>query len=82
MTEERPQPATIWAATWVPEPSPLAGFGETGYSVAWVDRADGMREQVLVAGDSAPSPGQIGLIDRTSIDGIDVAVFAPTDGVG
>ena len=52
------QPATVWAATFVPSRSPYEGFGADGYSVAWVDAVDG-RVQVLVEG-SAPAPGTSG----------------------
>ena len=81
MTQPSEQPVHVWAATWVPGDSPISGFraagytvGDGGYAVAWVDGVRG-REQVLVSGRSAPGPGCAGTIDRTAIDGVDVAVF-------
>jgi hypothetical protein len=55
--------ASVWAATWVPSPSPFPGFGADGYAVAWVDPRDGARRQVLVAGDAAPSIGTTGTVE-------------------
>ncbi|MEB4212139.1 hypothetical protein [Mycobacterium sp. 94-17] len=50
--------ATVWASTFVPSKSPVPGFGQNGYSVAWVDTTDG-RIQVLVSGPR-PAPGAVG----------------------
>ena len=65
--------ATVWAATFVPSKSPIPGYGQEGYSVAWVDTVDG-REQVLVAGPR-PSPGVTGRLVMTSMGEMKVAVF-------
>jgi hypothetical protein len=63
----------VWAATYVPSKSPIPGFGQEGYSVAWVDTADG-REQVLVAG-ARPEPGASGRIVMTPLGDANVALF-------
>ncbi len=55
--------ATVWASTFVPTKAPFQDWGAEGYSVAWVDTAEG-RRQVLVEG-SRPAPGTVGrLISR------------------
>lgn len=57
-------PATVWASTFVPSKAPLPGYGEDGYSVAWVDTPHG-RLQVLVVGP-CPAPGTAGrVVERT-----------------
>ncbi|WP_046314955.1 hypothetical protein [Mycobacterium sp. UM_Kg1] len=61
--------ATVWSSTFVPSKSPYPDYGTAGYSVAWVDTADG-RLQVLVDGDR-PAPGSVGrLIERTLGDDV------------
>lgn len=56
--------ATVWASTFVPKASPIPGYGEEGYSVAWVDTPDG-RLQVLVSGPR-PAPGTVGrVVEKT-----------------
>jgi hypothetical protein len=65
--------ATVWAATFVPSKSPITGFGQEGYSVAWVDTPNG-REQVLVSG-SRPAPGAKGRIIVMSLGEEQVPVF-------
>lgn len=67
------RPATVWSSTFVPSKSPILGFGEDGYSVAWVDAPDG-REQVLVSG-SQPAPGARGRIILTPIADVTVELF-------
>ena len=58
------RPATVWASTFVPGKSPIPGYGQDGYSVAWVDTSDG-RLQVLVSGPR-PAPGTVGrVVDKT-----------------
>lgn len=61
--------ATVWSSTFVPSKSPLPGYGEDGYSVAWVDAAEG-RLQVLVSGPR-PAPGTVGrVVEKTLEDNI------------
>lgn len=67
---------SVWAATWVPAASPIAGFGESGYAVAWIDLADGRRVQVLVDG-TAPTPGTTGRIERRPVGEATVELFVP-----
>ena len=67
------RPATVWASTFVPSKSPLAGFGPDGYSVAWVDTPSG-RFQVLVDGDR-PAPGTEGNIVIRRLDDEHVEMF-------
>jgi hypothetical protein len=67
------QIATVWAATFVPSKSPIPGFGQEGYSVAWVDTSDG-REQVLVSGPR-PAKGTTGRVIVTSLGEDQVALF-------
>lgn len=56
--------ATVWASTFVPSKSPVPGYGEEGYSVAWVDTSNG-RLQVLVSGPR-PAPGAVGrVVEKT-----------------
>jgi hypothetical protein len=56
--------ATVWASTFVPTKSPIPGYGQDGYSVAWVDTPDG-RLQVLVLGPK-PEPGTVGrVVEKT-----------------
>jgi hypothetical protein len=71
MSSERP--ATVFAATFVPSKSPIPEFGQEGYSVAWVDTAEG-REQVLVSG-TRPAPGSTGRVVMTVLGDSDVALF-------
>ena len=72
---ERDSPATVWASTWVPSKSPFAGFGEAGYAVAWVDRPDRPRAQVLVDGPAAPHVGATGTLRPRVLDEQEVVVF-------
>lgn len=56
--------ATVWSSTFIPSKSPFPEYGPEGFSVAWVDTADG-RLQVLVDG-ARPAPGTAGrLVTRT-----------------
>lgn len=62
-TSRSERTATVWASTFVPTKAPFQDWGAEGYSVAWVDTAEG-RRQVLVDG-SRPAPGTVGrLISR------------------
>lgn len=72
MTADRS--ATVWSATWVPSRSPIEGFGAEGYAVAWVDTADGVRTQVLVAGP-APAPGTAGRLTSHTFGDEPVELF-------
>lgn len=65
--------ATVWASTFVPSKSPVPGYGEEGYSVAWVDTPDG-RLQVLVSG-SRPAPGTVGRVVETTFGDMKTALF-------
>ncbi len=70
--------ANVWASTFVPGKSPIPGYGQDGYSVAWVDTADG-RQQVLVAGPR-PAPGTVGrLVEETLEDDIIVLFEAQSE---
>ncbi|ORA18859.1 hypothetical protein BST16_01570 [Mycobacterium asiaticum DSM 44297] len=66
-------PATVWAATFVPAKSPIAGYGQDGYSVAWVDTPNG-RLQVLVCGPR-PEPGTVGRLRRHTFGDTEVDLF-------
>ena len=66
-------PATVWASTFVPSKSPIPGYGQDGYSVAWVDTAEG-RLQVLVSGPR-PEPGTRGSVVETLFGETKVALF-------
>jgi len=68
------QAATVWAATWVPSPSPIEGYGPEGYSVCWVDLADGTRTQALVQGE-LPKPGDVGRIREQQFGAVAFDVF-------
>ena len=73
---ERPEAtAVVWASTWVPAESPIAGFGAAGYAVAWIELADGSRRQVLVAGNGAPPPGARGSVRSVELDDETVELF-------
>ena len=65
--------ATVWASTFVPAKAPLADYGQDGYSVAWVDTADG-RHQVLVSG-SRPDPGTKGRLVESTVGDANVELF-------
>jgi hypothetical protein len=65
--------ATVWASTFVPSKSPIPGYGEEGYSVAWVDTPDG-RLQVLVSGPQ-PAPGTVGRIVEKTFGETKVTLF-------
>lgn len=67
------RPATVWASTFVPSKSPLADFGQDGYSVAWIDTVDG-RRQVLVSGPR-PGPGTTGHLIESTLGDADVELF-------
>lgn len=75
MPVDRPtdQTATVWAATFVPSKSPIAGYGEDGYSVAWIDTPDG-RLQVLVSGPR-PEPGTPGRLVQKTLGENAIALF-------
>ena len=70
----------VWAATWVPTPSPFTGFGTEGYAVAWVDVANAPRWQVLVEGP-VPDVGATGSLHHRRMMLADsereVVVFVP-----
>lgn len=70
MTDRR---AVVWAATWIPAPSPLEGFGAEGYAVCWADAEEG-RLQLIVDG-ARPAPGAVGRIVRRSFGAMTVDVF-------
>jgi hypothetical protein len=65
--------ATVWASTFVPANSPIPGYGQDGYSVAWVDTPDG-RLQLLVAGPR-PEPGTVGRIVEKTFGENAIALF-------
>lgn len=65
--------ATVWASTFVPTKSPIAGYGQEGYSVAWVDTPDG-RLQVLVWG-TRPDPGTVGRVVEKTFAETTIVVF-------
>ncbi len=67
------RPATVWASTFVPGKSPIPGYGEDGYSVAWVDTPDG-RLQVLVSGPR-PAPGTVGRVVEETLGDDTVILF-------
>lgn len=64
---------TVWASTFVPSKSPISGYGEEGYSVAWVDTPDG-RLQVLVSGPR-PAPGTVGRVVEKAFGETKTALF-------
>lgn len=65
--------ATVWASTFVPAKSPIPGYGQDGYSVAWVDTPDG-RLQVLVLGPR-PEPGTVGRVVEKTLDDTAIVLF-------
>ena len=65
--------ATVWASTFVPSKSPISGYGEEGYSVAWVNTPDG-RLQVLVSGPR-PAPGTVGRVVEKTFGETKTALF-------
>jgi len=65
--------ATVWASTFVPSKSPIPGYGQDGYSVAWVDTPDG-RLQVLVSGPR-PAPGTVGRIVEQTLGETKILLF-------
>jgi hypothetical protein len=65
--------ATVWSSTFIPSKSPYSDFGVDGYSVAWVDTAEG-RVQMLVEGDR-PSPGTAGTVVIRTFDDQEVELF-------
>ena len=70
--------ATVWAATFVPSKSPIPGYGQDGYSVAWVDIPDG-RMQVLVSGPR-PAPGTVGRVVDRYLDDTKIPLFEADQG--
>lgn len=66
--------ATVWSSTFIPSKSPLPGYGEQGFSVAWVDTIDG-RLQVLVDG-ARPAPGTVGWLVTRTLDEQSVEMFS------
>jgi hypothetical protein len=64
----------VVAATFVPSPFGLEGFGGDGYGVAWVDLDDGPRVQVLV-GDASPPADARGAVDVIELEGVPIPVF-------
>lgn len=66
--------ATVWSSTFIPSKSPFSDFGVDGYSVAWVDTAEG-RFQVLVDGER-PAPGTVGALVVRTLDDRDVDLFS------
>jgi hypothetical protein len=76
-------PAEVWGSTWIPGPSPIAGFGDdSGYSIAWVRVAEGSMVQVVVDGTEAPAPGTRGDVRSFAVDDETIDVFAPSAGAG
>jgi hypothetical protein len=69
--------ATVWSSTFIPSKSPFADYGADGFSVAWVDTADG-RRQVLVEGER-PTPGTAGRLVTRTLDGEVVDLFSAGD---
>ncbi len=67
------RPATVWASTFVPGKSPIPGYGQDGYSVAWVDTSDG-RLQVLVSGPR-PVPGTVGRVVEKTLGDDTIILF-------
>lgn len=65
--------ATVWASSFVPTKSPIPGYGQDGYSVAWVDTPDG-RLQVLVLGPK-PEPGTVGRVVEKTLGDTATLVF-------
>lgn len=65
--------ATVWASTVVPAKSPIPGYGQDGYSVAWVDTPDG-RLQVLVLGPR-PEPGTVGRVVEKNLGDTATVLF-------
>jgi hypothetical protein len=75
------RPAEVWGSTWIPGPSPIAGFGDdTGYSIAWVRVTDGPMLQVVVDGTAAPAPGARGDVRPFALDEETIDVFTPSTG--
>ena len=74
-------PAEVWGSTWIPGPSPIAGFGDdSGYSIAWVRVTDGPMVQVVVDGTAAPPPGARGNVQSYAVDDETIDVFTPSAG--
>ncbi len=72
------RPATVWASTFVPGKSPIPGYGQDGYSVAWVDTSD-ERLQVLVSGPR-PAPDTVGrVVEKTLADNVIVLFEAQSE---
>jgi hypothetical protein len=65
--------ATVLASTFVANRSPIPDYGQEGYSVAWVDTADG-RLQILVSGQR-PAPGATGRIETQTLGDSAVEMF-------
>jgi hypothetical protein len=78
---EATSPAEVWGSTWIPGPSPIAGFGDdAGYSIAWVRGIDGPMVQVLVDGTMPPPPGARGDVRSVAVDDQTLDVFTPKSG--
>jgi hypothetical protein len=74
-------PAEVWGSTWIPQPSPLEGFGDaTGYSIAWVRVTDGPMLQVLVQDAAAPEPGARGSVRSCRVGDEAIDVFTLSTG--
>lgn len=78
MTEVVDAEAEVWAATWVPGPSPVEGFGDaSGYAVAWVQVPGGPRLQALVEGSGVPECGAAGRARTREVAEERICVFVP-----
>jgi len=66
--------ARVFAATWIPSPFALEGFGADGFAVAWVDLDGGPRVQVLAEGH-APEPGVPGTVHTVVLEPYSLPVF-------
>jgi hypothetical protein len=73
--------AEVWGSTWIPEPSPIEGFGDdAGYSIAWVRVGQGPMLQVIVEDVSPPAPGVTGEVRSHPVDDEAIDVFTPAAG--
>jgi hypothetical protein len=71
---------TVWAATRIEGSPPLAGVDREAYGVAWVERQDGTRLQVLVAELPVPAPESTGRLRRSGFGDEEVLQFVSLGG--